>query len=599
MNNCFYAGWVEMKPKFEESECYDFMEYEGYPYAIPNVYLDGCGEEYYLPDGRGWEDDSIVWVRGGKVVQYTKSKFLETRARGDNDECIWLDARRVSDQSDFAVEYLNEYREANEYRIEEYDLEKSEKKKYKVLLEETSSMDESDRFRLKNFVDAKLFQISEEQKFEIHNGVLVSYKGFDEDLVIPEGIRSISYGAFCSKNKDFRTITIPASLTDIQKSMFNDCRIQEINVAEGNTRYYSKNGLLIDKQNKTLVWAYSGSEIPADGSVISIGKMAFKGRADLESIVIPDTVKEIGEGAFQGCTKLKSVEGLGAITYIGNYVFSNCESLEIFVIPNTVEGIGDYTFSDCLSLQTIVIPNSVKKMGQYVFNECSGLAKVVLSSPITQINAGMFYGCNNLREIVIPNSVIEIGFQAFRGCASLEHVDIPNSVVRISRCAFMDCTSLMGMVVPDSVEYMGDSVFASCKSLQTVKISSIVVLPRDIFRYCSSLKEVDFPKNLLKIDDGAFYGCEALTFVELPKDLIEIGGNAFSGSGLIKLNLPDSVKLLNDNALAGCRELREINMPEVFYADEERIFGGELQRGADGKYCVKNSTLSYFGGFVF
>ena len=70
-------------------------------------------------------------------------------------------------------------------------------------------------------------------------------------------------------------------------------------------------------------------------------------------------------------------------------------------------------------------------------------------------------------------------------------------------------------------------------------------------------------------------------------------------SGIVELRIPDSVKLLDDNALAGCRELREINMPEVFYADEERIFGGKLQREADGRYLVEGSSVRNFSDFTF
>ncbi len=92
---------------------------------------------------------------------------------------------------------------------------------------------------------------------------------------------------------------------------------------------------------------------------------------------------------------------------------------------------------------------------------------------------------------------------------------------------------------------------------------------------------------------------KALTTLVFPQGIIEIESEAFNQSGMVELCIPDSIKLLDDNALAGCRELREINMPEVFYAEEERIFGEKLTKNEDGKYIVKYSGSFGFVGFNF
>ena len=623
MSSYYYGGKVEMKPEIEENVGNDFMEDEGYPFAIPKVYLEGCGEQYYPQLVFDWDDNSVVLVRDKHVLRYTRSNFVELLAKDEEGNIVWMDGRTAPYSDCWGGKYLDEERGAIEYSIEEYDLEQSEKKTYKVVLKETSKMDNDDRFRLKEFVDVKNFQMTEEEKFEIEAGVLKFYKGYDKHLVIPEGVVAMEAYTLPYSAKEFESITIPKTLIELPDRMFGTVKVKEINVAQENPRYYTENGLLIDRQNKTLVWAYSGTEIPADGSVIYIGKMAFKGREDLKSMVIPVTIIEIGNGAFENCSNLEkvvipySINKIGhsvfqncksltdvylstSITKIDNYAFAGCRSFINFVIPKSVESIGNYAFTGCSNLREVVIPNSVVETGKYIFDKCISLTRVELPSSITKISEGMFFDCDNLSEVIIPNSISEIERNGFRNCSALREINIPNSVVKIGKYAFMGCGSLVRIVIPDSVIHMGETTFEGCTLLESVQLSSfLTVLPSSAFRNCTSLKNIQLPMSLLKIGNQAFSYCKALTALTFPKGLIEIESEAFNQSGIVELRLPDSIKLLDDNALAGCMELREFDVPKAFHGDEERIFGGKLQREADGKYLVEGSSARNFSGFAF
>ena len=79
-------------------------------------------------------------------------------------------------------------------------------------------------------------------------------------------------------------------------------------MAQDNPKYYSKDGLLIDRETQTLVWAYAGNTIPSDGSVKRIGTNAFCGRTDVRAITIPDVVSAIDDEAFRCCYYLKEVK---------------------------------------------------------------------------------------------------------------------------------------------------------------------------------------------------------------------------------------------------------------------------------------------------
>jgi hypothetical protein len=65
---------------------------------------------------------------------------------------------------------------------------------------------------------------------------------------------------------------------------------------------------------------------------------------ELESIVIPDTVKTISEGAFCNCTSLTNVVIPESVTSIGEAAFVGCKSLTSIVIPESVTSIGNSAF---------------------------------------------------------------------------------------------------------------------------------------------------------------------------------------------------------------------------------------------------------------
>ena len=424
MSSYHYGGQVEMKPVVEENVGNDFMEDEGYPYAIPKVYLEGYTEQYYPQVVFDWSNDSVVLVRDKRVLRYTRSSFVELLAKDEEGNIVWMDGRNAPYSDCWSGEYLDEERGATEYSIEEYNLEQSEKKIYKMILEKTSKMTNHDRSCLKDFVDVTDFYMTDEEKFEIQDGVLKSYNGYDKHLVIPEGVIAIEWNAFPDRGKEFECITIPKTLIEIPEGMFGDVKVKEINVEKENPRYYTGNGFLIDRQNKTLVWAYSGSKIPADSSVVRIGKYAFKGRDNLKSMVIPATITEIGKGAFEGCSSLEKV-----------------------VIPNSIHKI-DYTvFYNCKNLTDVSLPISITKIDNYAFAGCSGLVNFVIPKAVESIGDYVFTGCSNLREVVIPNSVLEIGKYIFDKCINLMNVKVPSSITKISEGMFFDCGNLSEVII--------------------------------------------------------------------------------------------------------------------------------------------------------
>ena len=90
---------------------------------------------------------------------------------------------------------------------------------------------------------------------------------------------------------------------------------------------------------------------------------------ELESIVIPDTVKTISEGAFWWCTSLTNIVIPNSVTKIEDNAFVSCKSLTSIVIPESITSIGDSAFVGCMSLTSIVIPTNVTSIVDNAFED--------------------------------------------------------------------------------------------------------------------------------------------------------------------------------------------------------------------------------------
>ena len=240
-------------------------------------------------------------------------------------------------------------------------------------------------------------------------------------ITIPKDVTEIGEDVFFDC-KALKSITIPAALTSIGANAFGWCTsLKEIKVEKSNKNYVSVDGVLFEKDMKTIV-AYPNA----------------KGT----EYTIPNGVTTIARFAFCGCTKLKNVTIPKSVTFIGGAAFNNCKALVSITIPESVTVIREGTFDGCSSLKSITIPNNVVEFGEHVFIGCSSLSSVTLPEKLTTITNQMFRDCKSLKSITLPNTVLSIGDDAFNGCSALESITIPSTTTSISKSAFDGCKKL-------------------------------------------------------------------------------------------------------------------------------------------------------------
>lgn len=134
-------------------------------------------------------------------------------------------------------------------------------------------------------------------------------------------------------------------------------------------------------------------------SVTGINYYAFVGCRELESVSIPESVRNLGFGSFAGCSGLSTVNIPSCVNEIPDALFYGCSSLCGIEIPSGVKVIGHSAFYGCSGLTEITIPAGVELIDEYAFAYCSGLKRVVIEgNPVIAETA--FIGCGTELEII-------------------------------------------------------------------------------------------------------------------------------------------------------------------------------------------------------
>lgn len=226
-------------------------------------------------------------------------------------------------------------------------------------------------------------------------------------------------------------------------------------------------------------------------AVAGIDAKAIAGNAKLESVKLPDTIKEIPTGLFEGCSSLKEAKLPSKITQIPADTF-NGTALASITIPTTVTKIGDRAFKNT-DLKVVELPDSVKSLGKDAFKGCDmldrGYGFKVLRSGVSR---GAFDGCRSLKAIgqkkLIPGLSVKslanegsdivdvsqapfIGANAFRNCKSVTTIDVSGAKT-IGAGAFKGASKLVSLKTGSKLKGIGSSALSGAKKVKTLNVKS-------------------------------------------------------------------------------------------------------------------------------
>ncbi len=388
-----------------------------------------------------------------------------------------------------------------------------------------------------------------------------------------------------------------------------------------------------------------------DMPVVVINGGAFYYRANITSIVIPDSVTAVSETGFMGCMGMTSIVTGNGLRTVCNEFCQGCSSLASVTLGAHVGRLGGWAFADCTSLTDFGVSCSVTSIGPSAFQGCTRLASITIPAGVSSIELGAFAGCASLASVVLPNSLPSIEESLFEGCASLTNIVIPSGVGSIGPAAFDGCSGLLTVTIPGGVTNIAGDAFSGCTGLlafsvdganacyssvdgllfnksQTVLLqfppgrggdywipNGVTSIADAAFAQAWSLTNVMIPASVTNIADGAFAGCPNLVAIN-----VDAANQAYSTVDGILLDkshtyllqcpstkggswiIPSGVTNFAEAAFQGCSNLTSVTIPgSVSYIPAQAFSGCTGLTNVtilDGVHVLRTALFEYCSGLT-
>ena len=447
-------------------------------------------------------------------------------------------------------------------------------------------------------------------------------------IPLAEGVKNIGGGAFLNCSS-LESVDIPDSVETIGANSFGGCSsLKEISLPYlGSNRYSSGSFGFLFNGSENVPSALEKAEIRGG----DVGSGAFSGCSDIKEIVINGKSVKIWSYAFSGCYSLKSVS-LSGVTEIGESAFSDCYSLAELTIPETVAYIANNCFTNCYRLYIVRNYSSLQvaedglggvqayALGIYSKNEtpetaetegCRFLVKggnaylIDYEGDGSELNFPVSFTSNRTvyYSYDIPDHFFYNPYKEYK----IEKATF-SAVKRIGVGAFYQNKSLKTAEFSETAEVIGDYAFNGCESLSVAKFradGNLKSIGDSAFSDCSSLEDINLPKNTERVGDCAFQNCVLLKEAALGNKLTSIGNNLFYGcSALEKVGVPSTVNSIGEYAFYGCASLDKIVLPKVLSSIGTDAFQGcvslyEVYNLSSLPIAVRDVGYGYAGYYAY
>lgn len=157
-------------------------------------------------------------------------------------------------------------------------------------------------------------------------------------IVIPEGVVSLPSNCFYDCG-NLNAVHLPSNLTTMESSCFNNCDLLELNVP----------GSLKVIPSRAFAYNYRLASVTLNEGLEKIGTYAFTNSA-FSNLILPSTVRQITDHAFESNTALSNLQLNEGLEEIDDYAFSNCTSLTEITLPSSLRYCLYYPFYGCSNI---------------------------------------------------------------------------------------------------------------------------------------------------------------------------------------------------------------------------------------------------------
>lgn len=305
---------------------------------------------------------------------------------------------------------------------------------------------------------------------------------------------------------------------DSEKGQLKQLDMENVKIVSGGEAYSSR--VWGDPFDFGLLSGSSNVEAEDD----IMGYEVFK-ECQIESIILPSTLKKIGEGAFRNSEKLSYIKIPKSVIEIGRDVFKYCQCLSSIDV--------DSKSNNFISIDGVLFTKDRKRLVHY---PCGKIGDYIIPNGTEHIY-GAFNGCTFITSITIPKSVkdeIESTYRYFDGC-KFKTVNIQGTIKGVQN---IPCTEKY-VVNEDNPDYstLDGVLYDKTKKkllkfpryCQATSTYDTEIIASEAFSDCNFLKSLSIVSPTKQIWNYAFARCRNLEAIKISSSVIEIGTDAFLG----------------------------------------------------------------------
>jgi uncharacterized repeat protein (TIGR02543 family) len=205
--------------------------------------------------------------------------------------------------------------------------------------------------------------------------------------------------------KDCEGLTGVTFLNNINTGEYADSYNTQ-NIFSGCTNLTSLQLGNLTKLDNSAFYKTGIKELTIPACLTSIGNSAFQDCDNLKTVTFEKGITEIGS-MFGDCDRLETVNIPSTVTKIGNYAFNHCDSLEKINLPEGLTTLTLGVFFNCYGLHEINLPTTLTVSADifsYTYNLMSVYYPTLTPPAVTNVEYYTDFECTIKARVLYPAS---------------------------------------------------------------------------------------------------------------------------------------------------------------------------------------------------